>query len=261
MSHRHLLTIAIKYNFLIINCLWRIAGGRQSRRSARLNTVSGFQLLAADTPATESARIASVRCWRRRRGDVGATCPEPMRPHPAATSRQRTAGIARVAHHAQATERMVHPRSQARRCATGARTAIASDWLGRQHCCTPSGWHPAGSLLRHGVHTCVEKDKELLQPIACGVTSSSLAPTKCAAQQPGHAQTRLRKRRCESGAGPAQLTPLPCASTGAALSGHVERPACRRGPRGHFRRGRLPRRCVRGDSVGGGVLRSSSPWS
>jgi polyhydroxyalkanoate synthase len=46
------------------------------------------------------------------------------------------------------------------------------------------------------------------------VTSSSLAPTKCATQQSGHAQTRLRKRRCESGAGVAQLPALPCASTG-----------------------------------------------
>jgi len=50
-------------------------------------------------------------------------------------------------------------------------------------------------------------------------TSSSLASTKCAAQQSSHAQTRLRKRRCESGAGPAQLPALTCASTGAALSG------------------------------------------
>jgi hypothetical protein len=58
------------------------------------------------------------------------------------------------------------------------------------------------------------KDKELLQFIANVVTSSSLAPTKCAAQQSGHAQTRLRKRRCEPGAGPAQLPALTRASTG-----------------------------------------------
>jgi len=38
-------------------------------------------------------------------------------------------------------------------------------------------------------------------------------------------------------------------------------PTCRQGPGSHFRRGRLPRRCVRGDAVGGGVLRSSSPCS
>jgi hypothetical protein len=51
------------------------------------------------------------------------------------------------------------------------------------------------------------------------VMSSSLAPTRCAAQQCSHAQARLRKGRCESGAGPAQLPALTCASTGAALSG------------------------------------------
>jgi hypothetical protein len=44
-------------------------------------------------------------------------------------------------------------------------------------------------------------------------------------------------------------------------SGQAGHPAGRRGPRGHFRRARPPRRCLRDESRGGGVLRSSSPCS
>ena len=75
----------------------------------------------------------------------------------AATSRQRTAGIARVAHHAQAKEKMAQPRPQARRCATGARTAIVERLAWAPALLDPSGCHAAGSLLRRSVHTCVER--------------------------------------------------------------------------------------------------------
>jgi hypothetical protein len=38
---------------------------------------------------------------------------------------------------------MAQPRPQASRCATGAPRRSSRNWLGRQHCWTPSGWHPA----------------------------------------------------------------------------------------------------------------------
>jgi hypothetical protein len=99
MSHRHLLIVTIKCTFLIIISR-SITERRQSRRSACLNTVSGVPTPVGHTHATGSAAPVSAAQGSTAGRDVGATCPEAMRPHPAATGRQRTAGIAWVAHHA-----------------------------------------------------------------------------------------------------------------------------------------------------------------
>jgi hypothetical protein len=95
------------------------------------------------------------------------------------------------------------------------------------------------------------KDKELLQFFAHVVTSLLLAGAhQCAARQSGRAQMRLRNylhwREIPGGCPLGQAKP-PCGSARTSPS----RPA----------RSRLPERCVPGDSVGGGVLRSSSPCS
>jgi hypothetical protein len=61
VSPRRLLTVTIKRTFIIIIPLRSITEGRQSRRSACLNTVSGVPTPVGHTPATGSA---APRQWR-----------------------------------------------------------------------------------------------------------------------------------------------------------------------------------------------------
>jgi hypothetical protein len=192
-----------------------------------------------------------------------------MRPRPAAISRQRTAGIAPVAHHAQAEE-SGSSKTAGTPMRDKSRTAVVEQLARAPALLDPervtSG---AGRLLRDGLSLrgpvgfpitcgspiqpetgdrrfadptltdhpichrvtqaylalCAEVDPTVVEAHLRGKTRSCCSfcqrgdviiagADQCAARQSGHAQTRLGKRRCEPGAGAAQLPALTCASPG-----------------------------------------------
>jgi hypothetical protein len=221
-------------------------------------------------------------------------CPEPIRPRPTATGRQRTAGIARAVAGTAVVEQLARAASTVgpRRLASGAASLLrhgvhytgqlASKSLAARRfnpkkatgaspiplspttpsttaTCRPISRCAPSGPPRQPKPTCVETQRAAA--VFCQRGAVIIAGAyQCAARQSSRAQTRLRKQRCEPDAGPAQLPALTCASTGDARSGQAVA-LCVSARTSRSLRARLPRRCVRGDSVGGAILRSSSPCS